>query len=718
VTLPAIGIVITFGFAGFVGWLCAHRWTASADLTAAERLFVWTSLGILVIGWIGVWLAEMGAFTLPWLVVLPLALGFACWSGTRIVLKASQPAERHRLDEAPGLPQRRQQLLLPAAVACWLVLLAVFYFRPHQYLTGGADAGVYVNLGVNLARTGRLLIDEPTLAGMDPALYPLFLRALPPSEGAPYNYLPGFYATNLSIGEITPQFYPLHTVWLGLATLVGELQAGLLTVPTWALLGVIAFYFTIRSWWGNGWGLLASGVLSLTSLQIWFARYPTSEMLTQFLFWTGAWAVGAWLAGRRPAGLWALVAGLALGEVLLTRIDMYVLLALPAAVALYSAYRSNWHKSDLCFYVPFGLLTAHSLAHAWFFARPYATRLWIPFPSFFQSHPKWLALVIAGGVAVFALLIVCPALWRPIAKKLPHLRQTVITSMSTMVILAMTYGYLVRPLVSPLVASPDWYGGGVITNLDPLNVVRLGWYIGLLGLSLATAGVVVCLHREVHASTLFVLAAGVFFSAYYLWRMMANPHQVYAMRRYVPVVIPFATAMAVSALRGLWIWPARWRRHLATALTLVWIVCILALGRGFVSQVDYAGVGEQLASLDAALEPNSIVVFGDSSPVGMGDIVGTPLRFLYQHPVLSIRRPELLGSVPWLATVARWQSEGREVVWIEPAGGIGWPGPASDLLDQRTFTISSDVLENTYVRKPQAIMHTDWQLTVSRVRRQ
>jgi hypothetical protein len=717
--VAALGLGALFAFAGLIGWLAAHRWTSTPELTGSERLFVWITLGVLIMGWSGVALAEAGAFRLLWLVALPLGLGLACWQARKKVPAATYPGDSsHSMGGFRGFRQRPVQTLVPVAAVLFLVLLGFLYFRPHQYLTGGADAGVYVNLAANLARTGRLIIAEPTLTGMDPTLYPLLLRALPPSEGAPYNYLPGFYATNPSLGEITPQFYPLHPIWLGIASLVGGLQGSLLMVPAWALLGVIALYFTARSWWGNGWGMLAAGALSLTALQIWFARYPTAEMLTQYLFWTGAWALGAWLGGRKPAGLWALMAGLALGEVILTRIDMYVLVALPAAVALWSAHRGRWQKSDLCFYLPLGLLTAHSLAHAWFFGRPYATRLWLPVPAILQSHPVWLAIIVTASVATLAFLVFFPARWRPIIKWWPRIGRAALAAGSAAIILGMLYGYFVRPVVAPQIVSPDWYSGGQIPNLDPQNVVRLGWYLGVLGLGLATAGVVICLQRDLRPATLFVISAGVFFSAYYLWHIMANPHQVYAMRRYVPVVLPFATLMATAALRGIWEWPVPWSRHVGSALTLVWIVCILAMGRGFISQVDYNGMDNQLASLDATLPPSSVVIFGDSGAVGLGDILGTPLQFLYQHPTYSIRRPELLTSLHWQEMIARWQSEGREVAWIEPEGGIGWPGQPADLVDTRILTISSNVLEYTYDRKPQSITHTDWHLKISRIRPQ
>ena len=170
---------------------------------------------------------------------------------------------------------------------------------------GGADAGVYVNLGANIARTGAILIHDPTLAALDPSLYPSLLRPLPPGELTPYYLMPAFYVPATPAGLIIPQFYPLHPVWQAVAYALGGLRAELLMTPLWGFLGALAVYFTTRRLWGWRAGMLALAALSVTALQVWFARYPTTEMLTQYLLWTGVWALIAWMDKQEPRGLWA-----------------------------------------------------------------------------------------------------------------------------------------------------------------------------------------------------------------------------------------------------------------------------------------------------------------------------------------------------------------------------------------------------------------------------
>ena len=86
------------------------------------------------------------------------------------------------------------------------------------------------------------------------------------------------------------------------------------------------------------------------------------------------WAFGAWLSGRRPPALWGLLAGLALGQVLMVRIDMLFLVALPILTAGWLWLRRRAPEKGpgsagrpqegvLWFFLSAALLTAHMALH-------------------------------------------------------------------------------------------------------------------------------------------------------------------------------------------------------------------------------------------------------------------------------------------------------------------------------------------------------------------
>jgi hypothetical protein len=277
------------------------------------------------------------------------------------------------------------------------------------------------------------------------------------------------------------------------------------------------------------------------------------------------------------------------------------------------------------------------------------------------------------------------------------------------------YAYFLRPGLTDPRLYAFWYGGGQVPNLDHENLVRLGWYLTPLGIGLAAAGVALMLVREANRRTAFMLGTGLFFSFMFLWHIGANPHQVYAMRRYVPYVLPFFVVAAVyliqwlaGRLRGKMRWPA-------AGLTMVWIAGIVAASRGFVSQVDYGGFIAQLDRLNASLAPRSVLIFNDSAAVGIGDFVGTPLRFLYGHDVFVLRDPVALTTAGFTARVAEWQAQDRTVYWAAVAGGHTWPAAGLGLSPPQEQQLTGLVLEGSYEHKPQQIVPVVWTVSFAQV---
>jgi hypothetical protein len=524
--------------------------------------------------------------------------------------------------------------------------------------------------------------------------------------------LPGFYVPVTPGGLVIPQFYALHPVWQAVGYALGGLRAELLFTPFWGFLGALAVYFTVRRLWGWRAGMLALAALSLTALQVWFARYPTAEMLTQYLFWTGTWALIAWMDKREPRGLWAALAGGALGQIFLARIDAYVLLALPVLVAIWLWWTHDWRRQDIWFFVPFLLLAAHSLIHGVFLSSPY-----------FFDQLLYVRGLVSRSLMIPLALVGLAALALIVLGARPQLRMRAVTWLDARRLLWVTgavillaaiavFGYFVRPHLGEVKTTAYWYGGGEIPNLDRENLVRLGWYLGPAGIALGVAGMCWMLIKESDRRTAFLLGVGLFFSLLYLWRIQANPHQVYAMRRYVPVVVPFFTVSAVYLLH--WLYEnlrGRWR-WVSIGLTLIWFFGILNSARGFVSQVDYQGIVHQFDELNASIPSHSVLVVNDPTPVGVGDVLGTPLRFLYGHDVFTLRDPESLDKERFHELVRDWQAEGRPVYWLSIPGGYPYPGSETELGLPAPYDLSAQVLENTYERKPRELFDARWQFSI------
>lgn len=677
-------IVLLCGWTGYGIFRLAGPREIRMDVPGV--LFACVLMGILLNGWIALVAAEFGFFSIWALVITGVLMGFAGWlvgrhKGKRIGWEGLWWGEYFWM----GL---------------LLLLMGLLYFRPHEFIFGGADAGVYVNLGANIAQSGRWLIHHPDLAAIPPETYPMFFREHPSYMIPRYNYLPGFYVSDGGAQTIIPQFYPLHPVWLAIAHSIGGVWASLYMTPLWGMLGVLAFYFAIREAFEPRLAAVAATVLALTPTQVWFARYPTSEVLTQFLLFGGLWAFARFV--RRSETWAAVVSGVALGQVMLARADTYFLLGVLPAYAAYLYLQRRLDRRFWLFAGPVLAIALHSFLHAVFQGWPYFYNIYFTSRFFTGFRIAMLAagLLIAGlGFLIASRIVHCSGGMR----RLEAIWKIGLTVAAALLVLLAAYAYFLRPLqADPLRASPYWYGGNTIPDVEPYNMVRLGWYLSRPGLALGVLGIALIVSRSINERTWMMVGLGVFFSVLFIYRTFNNPHHVYVMRRYVPAVIPtFALGMAWAAL-----YLVRWGnigRVLATSLVVAIVLLMPYKGQVMIPQVDYKGAVEQFRSLADLIPRNAIILFNDDEPVGAAGIFGTPLAFLEGYTALDLREEHL--DLKYLDTlVVDWQRAGRPVVVIEgmsPVSGLcdRWK---CQLLGYARFDLR--VLEHSYDHWPVIIV--------------
>ncbi len=670
-----------------------------------ETGFAALVLGVALVGYIAFVSAEMGLFS-P-------ALLAACWLLATLVLLSFVVRLRQRTSpsaEMPTLSFSTPHKLELALLLVWLLAASWLFFRPHEYIMGGADAGVYVSLGAEIAQQGGFVRQDAGLAGLDSAVVEAIVRPL--NNPAADSYLmPGFYVTDRATGEITPQFYPLHPVWLAIAfgltsNALDGISAELLMAGLWALLGTLAVTLTLRAVAGWKTGLLLLAGLSVCALQVWFARYPTTEMLTQFLLWAGLFGVVLWMQDRPDRRLWALVAGVALGQVFLVRIDIIVLLPVLALFVVW-LWGRGWDSADTWFVVPLIWFTAHAFVHAMWQSAPY-----------FYDHigfgvtlllNNWLIPVV-GGLAAGAFLWAV-ARMRGRVDGLTRYRRPALLALIGAILIFALYGWFVRPLVGDVVVRTDAYSGTELSLFNHENWRRLAWYLSPLGVWLGVVGSCLLLWR-VDRTTALILAVGWLFGALYLWNVRANPTHVYVMRRYVPAVVPFLLfcgAYLVGALLGerdRWRWRG-WQTALGLILALAWLGGLAWSARGFVSQVDMAGISAEIDAFATELPEQSVLLFNDPALIGQGDIWGTPLRFVYGHETYGLRGLDGVDASLLAGTIEGWLAEGRAVVWL---GDPAWLTAQGFDFSTGETVLSAQRLEGSAEVKPSALVQPTWTL--------
>ena len=699
--LAILLILLGNGATGYFAWHLLltkdEQYDGIATIVAAF------AFGTAINGWLAIVLAELGLFNPASILLLWVAL----------TVTLALLAQRNRLPISLTLapPTVAQWGLL-----LWLPLACYLFFRPHHFIQGAADAGVYVNLAASLADTGRLQIQDHTLATVGPSLYPNLIRQAPPHDGVPFLYKFGFYIEEVGTGQITPQFYPQHPVWQAVAYLVGDVYGALLLTGLWGIFATLAAFVLARELGSRyaPWLLLAA--LTINAMQVWFARYPTTELLTQFMTIIGLWAfvrmIDQWQRSM------ACLAAVAFGIAHFTRVDAIFLLMAPLLLIgwlLVRGTRHQWQRS-LWFFVPLGALTIHTLLHALLYSRPYfMSSLGTAFLGL-SSRPWLLLILFVIGVLSCGFLLtrrqLIEAVWRQHGT-------TIKLIVIGCVILLTIYGWFIRPLSLNVDAWQSVIGGDALTHEENENLLRLAWYLSPFGIWLGAVGMGWLIYR-LERRTWVVIAVGLFYAILYLWRIRATPSQIYSMRRYVPVTLPMLILTASIFLDMLLMQRRVWLKAAGVGLTIGWLAGFAWLARGFVSQVDQVGQIDQVAAVSAQLEPQSILIFNDSlfnEAVGQAEFLGVPLRFIHGHAVFSLRQVETLDHALLEAQLRQWASDGRSVYWVDVDAPEthAWPLAVDALGQPEPYAVEFSMLETPFDRRPTAINPIRWSGAFQRV---
>ena len=489
-----------------------------------ERHYERIVAGALLNGWLAFTLAELGIFSawLHLLVLLLICAGCAVVARRRGALRLPQAPLGIVARSVAAAPDVRAWLAAnweTLAFAAVGVVFAVLVARPFEVVLGARDAGVYANTGFAIARHGGIVQHDALVAqiGQDRASADPALRDA--AAQAETNFLgvqdrerfiatrlrtAGFfiYDGELASGRVVPQFFHLYPAWIGLLASLLGLQGGLLATGLMGLLGVWSVGMLGRRLAGPWVGLLAMSFLALNGVQVWFSRYSTSESTAQFLTFAGLYAFAAAqhaMAGEQAGGrqatcaarhalFAALLAGIAFGQIALTRIEFLLLAGPLTAYLLYTWLTRRWRRPHTIMAAGLGIVLLQAALHIALIARDYffstlfarlqdqsaiLATLSMPFltPVLRQvfagtsrsvlKNPArlWieLALVAALCVALYLLRRDGRPL-RLIERAVVRQRRLLLRCAALSIVLVAAYGYLIRPQIlstDALSALPD-----------------------------------------------------------------------------------------------------------------------------------------------------------------------------------------------------------------------------------------------------------------------
>lgn len=500
--------------------------------------------------WAGLALAHLDRFSLPAVLAATAAMVVVAVAAVRVLppvgrgagTRGSWSGSRRRF--WGGLAWRAPRLVVDRRELAVLVVLAavaaVLNFPGFPYGLGDKDPGTYVSHGIAIARTGTWQPKDPVLepgravAGFQPS-----------SPGA---RLPGLWYEQVTDGHVTVQFYHLWSAALAVAYALGGLGGLVGLAPLLGLLSVLAVTLATRRAFGLAAGALAGLLLATCMLQVWQARYPSAEIMTQLLVAGSLLGVVVGVrTGWRPASA---AGGLLLGLAYLARADglLLVLLAAAAGCVLVAVgrfgARAAWLAGGLAVTLPHGLLQAYVLAGAYTAA---------------NGVPGWpvVAGLVGGG---FALAVVLRVAARGLLDRLDgalrarHVQRRVGAGVVALAVAGLAVGFL-RPL---LFGEAHFnYNGQIIRSYDEQTLRRLSWFLTVPGIVLMAGGLaLVVLRRWSAAAWALVLPLLLTFPVYGVAASNSS-RLMWWSRRFVPVVLPgIVVLVAVAVAWGL-LWAGR-----------------------------------------------------------------------------------------------------------------------------------------------------------------
>lgn len=321
-----------------------------------------------------------------------------------------------------------------------------------------------------------------------------------------------------------------------------------------ALIGVMVLMALLRRLIGIPAAIVGGALLSTNMLQVWQAKFPTTEVLAQEFFLTTL--LGIVIALQTKLKTPAFVAGAVLGISFLNRADSYLLVMFSIAIGAALFVLRKWDQRVISFAAGLVAVMPYALWNAYSASLAYSKANSIP------SLKKTATIVVL--LAVLAVLLRLPtrtlALW---ADRMVHRRA--FQSISGFAVTLGVLGLLALGFLRPRLFGEDFgdFNGRTARTYDEQIMHRLAWFFTVPGFAVMALGVAVAVLRRWRAEVWAVLLPILVIFPLFAAQARNSTRLMWWGRRYVPVVMPgiiilIAIALGVAiAYRGRLKWVLR-----------------------------------------------------------------------------------------------------------------------------------------------------------------
>ena len=372
---------------------------AGVRLPTIDRVLELLAVFIAAISTLGLITALAQCFLAPQVALLATV---TTWAYARWVPEARVPGG------SPGATR-------PNARVIWLLIAVTLFFRlvPYNYVFGGQDQGVYVNMAAQIVRGGGVHVAEETLARIDDrasrALY--FNDNYVQQIQRPGIYVSDYAADGSPILEF--QFYHLFAVWMAVFSGLFGQPAGVYALTFMAVASVVYFYRLALALGGPKAAAWTGFLLACNPLHAFFSKFPVTEVPTLMFSAMGLGFLAVY-ATAPPEGRhrrWLVVAAIGMAGVFFTRISGFMYLPFLVAIALLAAIWDEQRSRAAAIVTWVGVVLAIfvvSCLYGLHWSRTYANAIYTSsFSQVFGSHwLRWLAGASLLFLAVYAGAIV------------------------------------------------------------------------------------------------------------------------------------------------------------------------------------------------------------------------------------------------------------------------------------------------------------------------
>jgi hypothetical protein len=522
---------------------------------------------------------------------------------------------RGRLRYSTRAPRPTGASALPLLL---VVLGAWLYFPPSEYVMGGKDPGVYLVEGVQIAQRGALRIADPDVAAVPAPLRDLFF----PSHDVPWYYgtrFMGFFIGDPGDGTVFGQFPHVFPASIAIGYGVNGLSGARQTIGVWAILGLLAVYVAAVPLVGRAGAFGAAALLGLNVVEVWFAKYPTSEVPLQALLFASFAAYAEMLDGNRR--FFGPLAALLLSLQLFLRFDAIMAVAAVVGAAAIAGFGRQRLGRGFMF-----VLVPGAIAGIWYLAVPLQAYS-VGFFGYFRNSEGWplvaAALVAAGAARLMARSERIAAAMRAVIP---------IALASALAVLAV-YAYFFR------------HAGGRLAYGDAESLRSFAWYVTRAGLASAVAGFAWSLRRSFWKNPALYLAIATY-AVVFFYKARVVPEHFWMMRRFLTVVLPgamigiaaLAAAVATMAAHA----AARRRAPVAAILTIALLLPFAFVFRAnaapIVGYVEYAGLIPHLERLASEIGDDDLLIVESRNASDL-HVLALPLAYVYARHVLVLNTP-------------------------------------------------------------------------------